>query len=408
MPPLRKILSEYKDVNITLSKHTIYCMDNEAFRFLCALKHNMKFDEMDRKDYSMSWNKSVSETYRIFEHFAQIKPHKIKDTLSLNDVKQSLLTLTKPLAEISKNIDLNIRMIDHKMEEIKFSEKNEEELVRNLYIPRLKIVHVPLGYPRTVCTDPKHTLSHKIENTTVVEYNTICHEHCYLKGVNPESFPNPSLKNCEAMDWNYNCKVCGCSWDKHMHLTYELKLEYEKVIDNSLKILIEEKKSAREKIHEFIQTSKNEIKSLEEEQKIIHRTCAKFGFFLKTNAIAPYNDEIKDYLLHLIRIEKESVALGGDRDILDSLENNLRAYEVEVEILESSMNNELSYKIKPDEVMNDLRKLNSLPLMGKQIEQVLKGVLVSDSKFHEYHETFIPEPNSDNHKRKKQIIHDEL
>jgi hypothetical protein len=50
----------------------------------------MTFDEMARNDYSMSWNKSVSETNRIFEHFAEIKPHRIKDTLSLNDVKQSL------------------------------------------------------------------------------------------------------------------------------------------------------------------------------------------------------------------------------------------------------------------------------------------------------------------------------
>jgi hypothetical protein len=203
------------------------------------------------------------------------------------------------------------------------------------------------------------------------------------------------------MDRNYNCKVCGCSWDKHMHLTYELKREYEEVIDNSLKFCIEKKKSAREKIHEFIQSLKNEIKSLKEEQKIIHRACAKFGFFLKTNAIAPYNDARKDYLLHLIQEEK-------DRDELNSLENNLRLYEVEVEILERSMKNELNYKIEPDEVMNDLRKLNNLPLMGKQIEQVLKGVLVSDLKFHGYHETFIPKPNSDDHKRKKKIIHDEL
>ncbi|CAG2171334.1 unnamed protein product, partial [Oppiella nova] len=129
LPALKTLLNENKDVNIELSKHTIYCMDNESFRFLCAIHNGIKFEQFYKHDCSVSWDKSVAETNRLFEHIDGLKPHKIWNTLSLNDARKVILSLTKPMADISKNVQTNIAIIDDKKAEITSSKKAQKELL---------------------------------------------------------------------------------------------------------------------------------------------------------------------------------------------------------------------------------------------------------------------------------------
>ena len=67
--------------------------------------------------------------------------------------------------------------------------------------------------------------------------------------------------------------------------------------------------------------------------------CAKFGSFLSTNAIAPYNDALKEYMQLLIKQEQSKVSQGGDVKVLQGLESSLAAYEQEV--------NRKSFRIQP-------------------------------------------------------------
>ena len=73
-----------------------------------------------------------------------------------------------------------------------------------------------------------------------------------------------------------------------------------KAIEDALK----SNKTDANKISTFLGESKKRKETLEKEQKAITDACENFAHFLKTNAIAPYNDAMMDYLNLLIDQEK--------------------------------------------------------------------------------------------------------
>lgn len=85
LPSLRTLLSEKNYVSIPLNRETIYCMDNESYRFLCAIDDGITYSDGSRKNYAKSWSQSFEETDRLFNHFLELDPHQVKDTLSLNN-----------------------------------------------------------------------------------------------------------------------------------------------------------------------------------------------------------------------------------------------------------------------------------------------------------------------------------
>lgn len=63
LPPLKKMLKSVKDssgVDIPFGKKNVFCVDNEAFRFLLASKAGIKFQEDEKANYAASWEKSVN------------------------------------------------------------------------------------------------------------------------------------------------------------------------------------------------------------------------------------------------------------------------------------------------------------------------------------------------------------
>ncbi|CAG2178360.1 unnamed protein product, partial [Oppiella nova] len=346
-------------------------MDNESFRFLCAIHNGIKFEQDDKHNFSVSWDKSVAETNRLFEHIDGLKPHNTRDTLSLNDARKVILNLTKPMADISKNVQTNIAIINDKMIEITSSKEAQKGLHDKLRVTINDLIPVKLDYQRTVCTSSTCVWYRKIPETTIskIDYITTCHKHCGLSGVKPETYPNAELKNCFAMDANYNCMNCRCSWDKHMAITYENKLVRKEVINQTTQDLINSKKSDEEKVKVFIEELDNKVKALEQEEREIRSVAVKFGSFLKRNAISPYNDSLKDYLTVLIRQEKDKVNAGGDDKILNSLEAMLANYTEEVKVLEQSMaSDEHVSVLGPDDINKLVQSLYKLKENGKQLQ----------------------------------------
>ena len=390
LPPLKKLLQESKNAEIQLNKNNVYCMDNEAFRFLCALHHGIEFDENDMKNYSASWDKSVAETTRMFDMIATLKPHKLKETISLNEARKVIVTLTKPMADISQNIQANIAVVEDKKREIETSKLSQAELAKKLYIPAIELVPKQLGYPRTVCTSTGCVRYHTIPGTnqTTTDYTSHCHTQCYLKGVTVERYPNPDLQQCSAMRGSMNCKKCGCSWSKHMHITYEYSQTSRQVLDQSIQDLINSKKSIQEKTEIHIQTLSTRVSSLQTEQRFITNASAKFGCFLKTNAITPYNDAMAEYLDMLIGQERQKVSAGGDQHTLDGLISMKQSYYEEVNILEHSMNSEenSSHTLGPQDVQNMVQELYTLPLNGTTLRDTVEVARAGTSQMMSYSE----------------------
>ncbi|KAI1700854.1 disA bacterial checkpoint controller nucleotide-binding domain-containing protein [Ditylenchus destructor] len=103
LAPLRQFLAtleERQNVSLKVSKDTAFCFDNEAFRFLFAAlpENGITFTEDDRKNYAASWDQSVKETQRFLDRVSSLTPHSTTDIIALNDARQNISMLSKPLA----------------------------------------------------------------------------------------------------------------------------------------------------------------------------------------------------------------------------------------------------------------------------------------------------------------------
>lgn len=107
-PSLEKLLMSMAPDLIELTTDTVYNFDSESFRFLAALKNGV--DLGNRTDYEKSWERSVDECIRMLSQIASLAPHPITNTVTLNASRKLITDLTKPMAEISRLITLNIKM----------------------------------------------------------------------------------------------------------------------------------------------------------------------------------------------------------------------------------------------------------------------------------------------------------
>ena len=110
-PVLQKLLAKLnsEDIDIKLNMRTTYCFDSESFRYLAANKNNVELG--NREDYARSWERPARETERMLDHIQSISPHPIESTTSLNTTRKLITDLTIPMAEISRNISLNLQLI---------------------------------------------------------------------------------------------------------------------------------------------------------------------------------------------------------------------------------------------------------------------------------------------------------
>jgi hypothetical protein len=381
LPALRILVAENPDVEIPLGKHTIYCMDNEPFRFLAALKNGMSFSDKDRQDYAISWDRAVEETTRLFKQIQTLKPHTVQDTLSLNDARKLIVDLSVPIAKISENIQVNITVLENRKEEIKSFKGSIEELRKKMYVPSYQLESRELDKPRTVCSSPSCTSLIKDENTGIndMEYHTHCHDNCIVEGIPIKTTNNANLKRCAAFrDIEGNsyetCRKCGCLWSTHMHIDYETFRVLIKKIDENVEIQMKTKEGRKQATEKLIQDSEETIKKLEGEQDIITKASAKFAYFLKENAISAYNDALGSYLEHLIHEEKNKIKAGGGDKTLLGLEQMQNSYNKEVQILERAMNNKGGEQvtITPDDINKLKKELFALEINGKQLQGVME------------------------------------
>ena len=134
----------------------MYCMDNEAIRFLVAAKNNnVKFSDQDKQDFAISWKRSADETRRLFEHVRKLNPHKTTETVSLNRARKMITDLVHPLAVITEEITMNKEKAKNIQNEIHRSKDQADQLDKIRLFERFQIYVKPLDFPRTVCSATK-------------------------------------------------------------------------------------------------------------------------------------------------------------------------------------------------------------------------------------------------------------
>ena len=368
---LKKILNECGIEHI-LNKNTSFYVDNESFRFLCALKHGVSFEQTEIRDLCTSWERSTSETKKLFEYISNLAPHRLADTLELNSMRNNIMLLIKPLADISLNIATNLAVVGQKREEVKLMTEEEINLKKKLVVPMIKLECSPLDYPTTVCTGPNCIKTHHLPGNIIEnEYITRCHEPCELKEVVTETYPDERLKYCIAMNPDSgNCNSCNCKWNVHMHITYKQVRQKSEYLDKAVENLLNTNVNKREAIETCIKVLNERMNEFRREQTVITHTSAKFARFLKEYVLVFYNDALGEYLHHLITEEEQKIAMGGNRTSLDHLQDMLRQYEEEVKILNNST------KPIPEEDMNiqeSINKLFELTHNGRSIREAYEA-----------------------------------
>lgn len=195
---LQAILNDYRakfDVTIPFNMSNSFLFDSEAFRFLALRKYNIELDEDLTLSYQKSWDQSVKECLRFLSRVLQCPLHCVSDMLSLNDAEQLIRKLPRPIAETFRLIEENIQL----------AEKFEAEVLTN---PQLLESGLPqnrgrvrrLEFPQTVCS--KETCCRVIDSDghKRIEHIFICHNQCYLRGVDQEVLGDERLQDCSAMD----------------------------------------------------------------------------------------------------------------------------------------------------------------------------------------------------------------
>ena len=147
LPTLQKLLKELDAANFQLTSDKLYYFENEVFQSACFI-NGIQMNKEEVSTYSLSWDKAVSEIDRLFEHILMLKPHSIAHTITLNNVRGIMLTLSTIFAETAKTILKNIDTSDAESEKLKRSDNTASNSQEK---QSTKLKRIELSHPRIVC-----------------------------------------------------------------------------------------------------------------------------------------------------------------------------------------------------------------------------------------------------------------
>ncbi|CAG8666534.1 9237_t:CDS:2, partial [Gigaspora rosea] len=338
LPVLKKQLDDIKkksDIEIKICKDTIYCFDNDSFRFLAAIKKRMIFTDDEKKSFIFSWEKSTNESIRLLQHIIKCKPHQIKETVSLNNARQIIKILYKPLAEEPK---------------------------RKLYIPHIELESFQLPRPRVKCTN--NNCDKKVAS-------------CHVKWKKLNTYIQ---KRKGAMKFG-KCKSCSCPVKSHKVIFYESKsIKKNKILEDQVNK------------QNYIEILQKKIDELQEQQNTIDDIIIKFTQFLSQSTITTFNDSYAENLDYIINFEKSKFITfkNYNNEILEGLEETKRKYDEKIKTI---MDSPSLYPPSFEDIFRLEQQLYSLPDIGKYL-QVIKTKEKNAFKYQEKHKVF----RNQNHK----------
>lgn len=376
--PLETLLAQQSDVQLSLSMNTSYCFDSESFRYLAAYKQGVAME--NEEDFRRLWKHSRDEAWRLVDHFQSKPPHSVTNTISLNGMRQLILELTKPLAEISQLIRKNIALCQDREKELADTRLTGDALRQKVQFEKVLLRQLALNQPRTVCSD-RGCIMVKDDGTGKqgVEYTSHCHPECYLIGLQAEAIGCPRLIECYAFSGRDHCRVCGHHWRVHLHIMYEFEEYTATMTDSRIEQEIAANASDATLRQTALQEAQQLIREYQYEHALVQNAVAQFGIYLKKSSITAYNDATLEYLDMLIKQEQEKIEVGGNGKRMDALIQDRKRHEELISVLTAGMRQPAgmqgSYKVL-DETGVDMvvQRLYGLKHFGNQLEEVKKTI----------------------------------
>ncbi|KAF9437150.1 hypothetical protein BGZ76_001812 [Entomortierella beljakovae] len=373
MKPLGQFIEELernnKEISIKLGRSTLFYFDNEAFKLYAALKQGLQFDDKTKEIFAGSWTKSVDESRRLVSQVIELKPHKTKETVTLDTARRSVLLLAEPMAKINENIAVELNSISLLKKMVQNHEITSKDLKDRLMTTYMDLDPIDLDKPRTVCTSDSCSSIHG----NIVKYDKHCHVSCYLRNISLNAIRHAGLKGCTAMNREGRCMVCGCGWEKHMHV----KIDYTEVKKSKVDTMVEEElkytQSKADVTKKEIEMADVRIKSLESERDQIFDALKVFTGFLLQNSIVVQNSGILDYIDMSIANQERIAYTTKDYTIVKSLKDQRKEYVAQIEIFERAKRarDPSLNKIEPEQVMSARDALLGLKINGEALRSVL-------------------------------------
>ncbi|RMZ81539.1 hypothetical protein DV737_g2502, partial [Chaetothyriales sp. CBS 132003] len=374
---LKKLLKDRADIGLTLSHQSAYCFDSESFRYLAAYKQGVVME--NKRDFDNSWDRSREEAERMLAYFRTMEPHPVKSTLSLNGTRTLITQLTKPMAEISKQINANIAAMEDDVRLLQDARLTGDKLQQKLR-PEISLLRKKsMDDPRTVCT-AQGCVEQKDDGTgkaKITDYPNPCHAPCGLNNVPIDVKAHPDLMYCAAFLGKNDCHKCGHHWSLHMHILYELEMYKARITDITIERQIKQHTSDITMKETAIKNRKTLMSEWRREHEKIGDAAAKFGLWMKANSIIPINDATLAYLDILIKAEKAKVDAGGigNKKILADLEEDKKKHEELVAVLEASMKHTgKTQPIEQGDVQRIVQSLYNLTHFGKNLKELQIGI----------------------------------
>ena len=369
---------------VPLNASNIFCFDNEAFRFLIALKHDIDFNDTQRDDFTNSWEKSVSTAKKMMKHLMNLPPHLIKESIELQEARNTLYEMSRPISQISQSIQSSARAVFEIKKEFETNELLSK--IKNLNITQLDVKKDSLNYLRTVCTKCAEAIF--VNDVPKIHYKLDCHEKCKCLSTNCDVVNNTDLQKCTVFV-NGFCKVCQCSWNVHMHIGYETKIVNTLFIDSNIQEFLNEQITYDEKKKKIIDKLDSDIHNLQFQRNKLIEISAKIALCIKKNSIIEFNDEILEYINLCIKEEESSLNINNTKlaNQLEELFKISLIYTEQKNIFEKAneyvnendaSSNEFS-RIK-NEIMNENNPQLKPIIIKLQEHQINKNSLLQDFK----------------------------
>ncbi|CAG2101161.1 unnamed protein product, partial [Medioppia subpectinata] len=386
------IINQWRDIQHIDCEHEVSGVGKSTF--INAIVNYLSFESMDAANerpiclipvsfttgdpqtasrFDISWHRSVEECQRLFNYIKQLPAHKVMDTLSLNNAKQIIQLLTKPLADITKNIADNINQCELHRLQIRGFSGTIDELSKKLYIPSVEIISVPLDRPKTVCGADQCCERKTINDITEVTYTTDCHSPCYLDYSHGNIVGNIGL----------------LSYEQHLHVLYDTCSKMTKVTDQAVDSRIISVRLVADLKEQQILLLDQRMAELIAENNIIVKSMSMFACFLANNALTPINDAFEDYVRHLISNEKHVIAGADTEGSVVRLEQLLQLYRDEKKLINNVIHGPsgrgvaLGSNITLKQIDDLVDKLCKLKHKGPYISDTLKlhRQVISDHHF---------------------------
>ncbi len=402
--PLEEVLKNIKTTMGVEIAHSmdenVFCLDNEAFRFMLAVRDKVEFADAARKTFADSWETSVKECERLMKYIAcgvegkGLEPHQVKNTISINEARNMISALRKPAEEIVENIGMNVNAIQKRKEDIEKYEGDIKDLESKLAIPIVESKTTELNEPQTVCTSEKCRKYTKLSSGEyMLRYPQVCCDPCFPVPKEPlwgllrfGQFAVDylgALYLCQAFDKDGDCTKCGCSFKEHSHVYYKTDIIERE--DLSLKELLDESKSSHQRKMNLLNEMEKKLNEYEVEKNIIMKTTAQFAHFLKNNAIIPYNDSFERYIKLQMANEEAKPQNDVKEQNLQRYESMLTEYKEMKEhwenVVKSGVKN--AGNVSTENIFQLIKELYELPIYGNKIREA--AIIQNKAYYHETH-----------------------